>query len=152
MVIVVISMLSSCAVVVPTFNEANIPEKCDLFTKNIELDIISTKINLVNCGNKMCGVLLFVSAGVFDTSAIISSSIYLMGNTVHYLEKEARCNDQTIIDEQIVEFSNKMEAIGAEKIDEDKIQVFEVDTSLNEEPKIKASEFKYIELDDPSIE
>ena len=101
---VVISMLSSCAVVVPTLSETNTFERCDVFTKKVELDIVSSKISPLHCSDKMCVAFLVVSAGVFATSAIISSSIYLVGNTVYYLEKEARCNDRSIIDKKVVEF------------------------------------------------
>ena len=145
---VVISMLSSCAVVVPTLNETNTFERCGVFTKKIELDIVSQKISPLHCHDEMCAAFLVVSASVFATSAIISSSIYLVGNTDHYLEKEARCNDRSIIDKKVVEFSEQMEEIGAEKVDEGKIKIIEEDTSLNGEPTLKVSDFKYIELDD----
>jgi len=141
------SMLSSCAVV-PTFTDKNIPQQCDIFTKEVELDIVSGFLEPTDsCSDEGCVTGLIVMGGFFASSAIISSSIYLIGNTVHYLEKSARCDDK-LIKQQVTNFSKEMETNGAKKVEQDNIETIISDDPMFKEPKIKVLKFK--ELDSTS--
>ena len=172
---IIVSLLSGC-VVVPTFTDERTPVSCEIFTKSVDLEFIGSKHGRgtelakgCNGGNDLCALVMIVGGGVFLSSVVISSSIYIVGNTAYYLEKAARCDDEELIEQQVTDFSKEMETIGAKKVEQDNIEtIISEDTtfeepkikvlkfkgldSTNKETEIKVSDFKYIELDDPDTE
>lgn len=80
--------LSAC-VVVPKVDpdEAN-SSGCKTYTRSMKLDVVVT--NPGGCGDEYC---LAAYLAVFAGSAIISGSIVLTGNTVHWLEYQGTCSD-----------------------------------------------------------
>jgi len=112
------SLLSGCAVV-PKFSDKEVPVNCQVFTKSVELDFISGDGDLgsVHCEGNACGAVLLLAAGVFVASAVVSSSIYVVGNTAHWLEKTGRCDDEELVSSEVTEFSDTVTAIGGEKVE-----------------------------------
>jgi len=93
LLIIISSILTSCAVVPKATHDAD-DARCNLITRKMELDTTGT--GNVNCaGNDGRAVLIclgFVGT-VAAASAIVSGSIVLAGNTVHWVEKQGRCDD-----------------------------------------------------------
>lgn len=100
--------LSSCAVV-PKFSDKT--DDCELFTREFTLDIAT--IDGLQCDNESCIALIL---GVGTVTAIVSGSIYLVGNTVHFLEKQGRCDDSATR-ATFVKFTDYYRSIGGEEID-----------------------------------
>jgi len=145
---IIVSLLSGC-VVVPTFTDERTPANCEIYSKSVDLEFIDSKhgrgVELAkgcNGGNDLCALVMLVSGGVFLSSVVISSSIYIVGNTAYYLEKAARCDDEEVIEQQVTDFSKTMETIGATKVEQNNIETIVSEESLYEEPKIKVLKFK----------
>jgi hypothetical protein len=85
-------VLSAC-VFVPVVNE-NDPESanCQTFTKSMFLSSIQLQ-GTGRCQNQNCAALLASAAVVSAGSAIISGSIVLTDNTLHWLEYQGTCSD-----------------------------------------------------------
>lgn len=109
-------LLTGCAVI-PKYAKQTSPESCDLYTKELELEVLnhSDTVGLAHCSGSSCGAALAVSAGVFVSSVVVSGSIYLVGNTLHWLEKESRCSDEDVIQET-EHYDEILQAVGGEKI------------------------------------
>ena len=80
--------LSAC-VVVPVEDEVA-ASSCDTYTKSMTLKTVTANRGGLNCHDEAClAVILAVSAG----SLIVSGSIVLTNNTVHWLEYQGSCDD-----------------------------------------------------------
>jgi len=142
----VISLLSSCAVY-PRFKERHVPEQCKVLTKKVELNFVGGGISGGDCKADGCLVIFGVAAGIFVSSVVISSSIYLVGNTVHYLEKEVRCDDATLLEDKITQFSYEMEVVDAKKIELKELQKLLTQKLITEQEKMKALALESEEID-----
>ncbi|MBI4809505.1 MAG: hypothetical protein HY799_11240 [Nitrosomonadales bacterium] len=80
--------LSAC-VVVPVEDEIA-ASSCDTYTKSMSLKPVEVNLGRTNCHDEAClAVILAVSAG----SLIVSGSIVLTNNTIHWLEYQGSCSD-----------------------------------------------------------
>lgn len=80
--------LSAC-VVVPVEDEV-VASSCNTYTKSMTLKTVTANSGGLNCRDEAClAVILAVSAG----SLIVSGSIVLTNNTVHWLEYQGSCDD-----------------------------------------------------------
>ena len=94
----VLILLSStaCACVVVPKKVASYDEKCMVSTQKVELttEQIQT-FEAINCNNNDCKIqfvgAIASSALVTTTSAIVSGSIALVGNTLYWLESQGDC-------------------------------------------------------------
>ena len=82
--------LSAC-VYVPVVDENTSSSTCQTYTKTLTINPIEMQENFpMGCNDESClAVVVAVTAG----SAIISSSIVLTGNTLHWLEYQGTCSD-----------------------------------------------------------
>ena len=86
----VIFFISGCFYV-PKIEE-NKNENCELITKKMTIQI---KGEFPQECNDEC---LLIALGVATTSYIVSGSIAVVGNTVHWIEKKGRCEDSYILE------------------------------------------------------
>lgn len=119
-----ISLLSACAVV-PKFSEGEVPANCEVFTKSVELDFVGATpddMGHFDCGNadEACAVIALVALGVLTTTFIVSGSVYVVGNSAHWLEKQGRC-DSDDLEQEIQEFADTMSDQGGEQIEPENI-------------------------------
>jgi len=70
-------------------------KRCDLITRELEFKVTDHKYNgKVQFRSLEELVSFLVATGVvFSTSAVITGSIVIAGNTIHFLEKQGRCDD-----------------------------------------------------------
>ena len=86
-------MLSSCAVFYPD-RDIRQPRNCELATKSLELEAKRMRVPDEICaGFSHCDFLLVTAAVVPIGSFIVSGSIVVVNNTVHWVEKQGRCDD-----------------------------------------------------------
>ena len=85
-------MLTSCVAVTPIETSDVDDIRCQLSTKKRSLQSISYRTG-VACHNSGCLTALGISALYTVSTAVISGSIVLIGNTVHWLEKQGKCDD-----------------------------------------------------------
>jgi hypothetical protein len=80
--------LSAC-VVVPA-EDTNEVASCNTHTKSMTLKMADARLDRLACGDEAClAVILAVSAG----SLIVSGTVVLTNNTVHWLEYQGSCDD-----------------------------------------------------------
>jgi hypothetical protein len=80
--------LSACVVVPVVDKNEFVSSTCKTYTKSMKLDVVVANRGI--CGDEYC---LAAALVVFAGSAIISGSIVLTGNTVHWLEYQGTCSD-----------------------------------------------------------
>ena len=91
-ILIILFQLNACAVY-PKFDTEATPQ-CDVFSRQFTLDMAvnDNACNKADNGGEM--LLCLGVAGVFFTaSAVISGSIVIVGNTVHFLEQQGRCEN-----------------------------------------------------------
>lgn len=91
--LLIVFVVNACVVYPKTVNNQN-PD-CDLVTKEITLDMAAANINGLS-GTHTPESALVVLAGatvVVTVSAIVSGSIYIAGNTIHWIEKMGTCEE-----------------------------------------------------------
>ena len=146
----IVIMLSGC-VVVPTFSDgAEEPVLCDVFSRSI-------KLKYARMNNAQISMAILVGAGLlpysgllgaasFLSSTVISSSIYVVGNTAHYLEKSVRCDDESILQDRITKFSEKMVAAGGKKIELEALKKVQTQKEIDQQQKIMTLELENEEI------
>lgn len=87
--LIILIFLTSCTYLPKVVHDPD-NARCNLATskRTIELDSAPGNINVNDCPECLVAIGLYSSA-----TAIISGSIALIGNTVHWLEKQIKCDD-----------------------------------------------------------
>lgn len=86
-------ILTSCATIVPQITRDNDDNRCNLVSKKLTLDVIPHSMSNIDCNDAVdCVAILGLGALYTATTGIISTSIVLVGNTVHWLEKQGKCD------------------------------------------------------------
>ena len=63
----------------------------------MSLEVVGAKGgNCASGGGKGAAVVCLTAAGIFAITGIISSSIVIAGNTVHWIEKQGKCDDSLL--------------------------------------------------------
>lgn len=73
--------------------------RCNLETKKRELIIreeIKNSSSRSDVGNAINGLMLAIGSVYSATTFIVSGSVVLVGNTVHWMEKQGKCDDAFI--------------------------------------------------------
>jgi hypothetical protein len=93
-------LLSACTVS-PQIAPQQTHRNCDLITRELTLDYqwLPHDIYKVNCTNRIevCLGASLATAGLWTVgSTLVSGSIYLTGNSLHWLEYQGRCEDSEL--------------------------------------------------------
>ena len=92
LILLTITCVCSCAYVPSSSGQQDLYNECDMTTKKLSIKKIGNgdfclkgaKLNeLVGC--------LVVGGFVASTSAVVSGSIVIVGNTIHWMEYQAKC-------------------------------------------------------------
>ena len=104
--VIILSLgLSGCVVVPRVAEKQPYLEKCDLMTKKMKLS--AADLGPVKCNSYEC---LLGLIGVPATTFVVSGSIVLVGNTIHWLEYQGRCENSEF-SQQIESFKKSFEAL-----------------------------------------
>ena len=66
--------------------------RCDLNFKKLTIDMTGSSIRCQGGGNS-AGACIILAGVITGGSAIVSGSIVLVGNSLHWLEKQGKCED-----------------------------------------------------------
>jgi hypothetical protein len=80
--------LNACVVVPVMDRRAEVP--CDMATRQITLDVQQIAA-LGGCRGDECLAQLVVGGFVFATSLVVSGSVAIIGNTMHWIERARKC-------------------------------------------------------------
>ena len=116
----IIFYLSSCAFYPKVADRQN--ARCQLVTKRLTLEVFPPVKNKqfkpmdLNISSGDAEIIFYILAGlvvIATVSAIVSGSIVLTGNTIHWIEKEGKCNDGAIKKaiEKLSKSLNSMESL-----------------------------------------
>jgi hypothetical protein len=97
--------LSACVVPIVKEDDAA-ASNCKTTTKSMSLQMADGNVFIQGCSNEAC---ITAALAVFAGSAIISGSIVLTANTVHWLEYQGTCSDGylNIAKQRFLESENK---------------------------------------------
>ena len=90
-------LMSSCVYLPETMTETEI--SCELFTKELVLShknratVAFGNVDFKNCSGEACIGLLLMASTVPITTYIVSGSIVVLANSIHWMEKEGKCDD-----------------------------------------------------------
>lgn len=85
------ALLLSACVYYPTTDKQY--QNCTLVTKKLELDYTKMHFHPRACNEEECMAQLAVVAAVPATTFIVSGSIVVIGNALHWMEKEGTCEE-----------------------------------------------------------
>lgn len=106
---IILSMCCSC-VVTPRSVES-LDQKCGRVSKRYVLDVHEIEAFPVHCVSHHCEAEAMLLVGVSVLGAIVSGSVMVVGNTVHWLEDQKSCPEQ--------DFSSDLSAKGVSLLRDD---------------------------------
>lgn len=68
-------------------------DKCGVEYKKFELELDPEEIDFFECGDQKCKHAFMLSLVEISIEALVAGSIVIVGNSVSWLEKEARCTN-----------------------------------------------------------
>ncbi len=85
--------IASCVFIPKIKEEQSVSVVCDTYTKELTLSISTIQAN--DCGNDIeaGACLLLLAVGVPAVSFVVSGSVVLVGNTLHWLEYQGACEE-----------------------------------------------------------
>jgi len=109
-VIFLLFLLTACAFYPKVV--ANQHLSCELVTKQLTIDGFGEVPDVSGCTDSDCIITILGGAAVIGiVSFVVSGSIVITGNTIHWIEQEGRCNDG-VINKAINELSESLISIG----------------------------------------
>lgn len=90
---------------------------CKLSTKKYALAVNSDGLKVTISNGDPLGVAVFGSI-VFGTTTLVSGSMVIMGNTLHYMEAQSKCED-SFLNAQVLKHVESLLEMGGELIDVD---------------------------------
>jgi hypothetical protein len=102
---IIIMLLNSC-IAVPKVADNQEP-RCELITKELTLETIKAEGFKPSGGSEGAAYVLLAIGAVYSATVIVSGSIMLTGNAVHWIEQEGTCDDG-VIKEAINDMSNSL--------------------------------------------
>jgi hypothetical protein len=82
------TLLTSCLVLPKV--DMNQPVPCPLVTRQVTLDVVQIAA-IESCRGDACLMQLATGSVIFVASAVVSGSVALVGNTLHWIERMGKC-------------------------------------------------------------
>jgi hypothetical protein len=91
LLVIATTLLSSCLVLPKV--DMNQPLPCPLVTRQVTLDVVQIA-SIESCRGDACLMQLTAGGVIFAASAVVSGSVALVGNTLHWIERLGKCARQ----------------------------------------------------------
>jgi hypothetical protein len=88
-------MLSGCLVLPKV--DMNQPVPCPMVTREVTLDVVQMA-SVGHCHQHDCLLQLTAGTVIFAASAVVSGSVALVGNTLHWIERVGKCGGRSASD------------------------------------------------------
>ena len=93
--VIVCLVLQSCTIFYPVTSDQ--AENCELWSRELKLESDTVGPNQLSCNDEACLAVYLATVVVVPVSSfIVSGSIVLVGNSIHWLESQGRCEDSYI--------------------------------------------------------
>ncbi len=112
----VAALLQACVAYPKQVHDKDI-KRCDLVSKQYSLAVKRVDRDINISGSNDLFSILLVSGVVITASAVVSGSIVILGNTVHFLEKQGRCDD-SYLNEKVLSFVIPLLDAGGERVEQ----------------------------------
>ena len=87
-----VALLSSC-MMLPVIDHS-LPIPCPMVTRQLTLTVVEVQ-GVYRCHRaEDCVANLVLGSAVFAASALVSGSVAIVGNTLHWMERNGRCTHQ----------------------------------------------------------
>ena len=83
-----VALLPACVVLPRTIEVAD--RDCQMIARHMVLEAVQVAA-IGGCANQGCVALIVVASAVTAATAVVSGTIYVVGNTAYWLERQARC-------------------------------------------------------------
>ncbi len=92
LILLSVVFVCSCAVAPSSSGKQDLYNECEMSTKKLSLEIIGDK-NFCFSSAKLSEypACLLISGFIGSTTAVVSGSIVLIGNTIHWMEYQTKC-------------------------------------------------------------
>lgn len=94
--LLILISISGCAFVPRVSEEQKYLQQCKLFTKQLELDIEVIDASGCEKTDDVGLCLLVYAVGVPTVTLVVSGSIVVAGNTIHWMEYQGRCENSEL--------------------------------------------------------
>lgn len=94
-VLILVASLSACAFVPETADDQRYADSCEMHTKKLTLTVKEIGDGFCENGNDVEICLLTFGVIVPAGSLLLSGSVVLVGNTLHWLEYQGKCKVTT---------------------------------------------------------
>ncbi|MDW6005397.1 hypothetical protein [Vibrio mangrovi] len=97
-----ILLLSACVVLPETAKEQDYAQTCEMSTRKLQLTIVKDDVGVCHSIHSKEELLACLTVGgvISSASLIISGSIVVVGNTIHWLEYQTTCSESDSESEQ----------------------------------------------------
>ena len=112
--LLILSLLQGC-VAYPKAIKGNDYKRCGLISREYSLEVGDLGFKASSIQPKDILGVLVISGVVLSATAVVSGSFVLLGNTVHFLEKQGSCDD-SFLNEQILSYITPLLSDGGELV------------------------------------
>jgi hypothetical protein len=94
-VLVVLGVFISACIALPATRESKTSE-CELVTREMYIETRGPDLHELMIGTGSTEELVVIAAGllIYSVSWVVSGSIVLVGNTIHWIESKGKCSEQ----------------------------------------------------------
>ena len=89
------SLLLKACVFLPEVVEER-ENSCQLYTKQLRLEFAHADFSGVTCSGEACTAVLTAMLVISATTLVVSGSIVVVGNTIHWIEQSVSCDAETV--------------------------------------------------------
>ena len=89
---------TSCTFFPTVSKEQSYADSCEMLTKELTLSVEVHKFNGCGGDTDAGACLLFAAIGVPAVTFVVSGSVILVGNTLHWLEYQGICDEGFLVD------------------------------------------------------
>jgi len=95
---IVLIVTTSCTFFPTVSKEQRYADSCEMFTKQLTLSVEVHKFNGCGGNSDAATCLLIAAVGVPTVTFVVSGSVVLAGNTLHWLEYQGVCDEGFLVE------------------------------------------------------
>ena len=102
-------------------------ERCDLISREYHLSMNRSGLQLLDGAGDLFQALVLAGI-VVSVTTVVSGSLVVVGNTVHFLEKQGSCDD-SFLNQQVLSYITPLLSEGGEQITDESLQSTELENT-----------------------
>ena len=102
-------------------------ERCDLISREYHLSMNRSGLQLLDGAGDLFQALVLAGI-VVSVTTVVSGSLVVVGNTVHFLEKQGSCDD-SFLNQKVLSYITPLLSEGGEQITDESLQSTELENT-----------------------